>query len=349
MLDVHSEPIRLVEYHDIQNAAGKPESPSVRYTALSYCWGNDDQSQQQLLTTKENLPDRLVGITEQQLTPVLRDAVLATRLLSIRYLWVDSLCILQGDRQDWENQSAKMEEIYRNACVTVATPVSGSCGQGFRHTTRKKLYISFRSLLNPDVCGRFSMGYLGCNIDRRTSRLNYNHIYMTNVESSRWASRGWTFQEMLMSTRLLLFGPAEIFFRCDENTSCLWGHWEEGYSFRFHEGLDRFEWFSILRGYGDLYQGFSCPTDILPALSGIATLFCKRMQYLNDDYVAGLWKDTLFAGLAWHISDIRPVKQRSLPELIASLESPAMNLSPSWAWPGRGVWNSLMRLTPKNH
>lgn len=199
LLDVHSEPIRLVDYHDIQKAARKLEPPSVRYTALSYCWGKKDQSQQQLLTTKENLPGGLVGITEQQLTPVLRDAVLATRLLSVRYLWVDSLCILQGDRRDWEHQSAKMDEIYRNTYVTIATPVSGSCGQGFRHATRKKLYISFRSLRNPDVRGWFSVRYLSCNISRRDYPIDYSDIDLADVDSSRWASRGWTFQEKIMS------------------------------------------------------------------------------------------------------------------------------------------------------
>lgn len=60
------------------------------------------------------------------------------------------------------------------------------------------------------------------------------------------------------------------------------------------------------------------------------------MQYLNDDYVAGLWKDILFAGLARTIEDTRPLKQRSLPELLRCLESPAVYLSPSWAWPGKG-------------
>jgi hypothetical protein len=314
----------------------KMEPPSVRYTALSYCWGNKDQSQQQLLTTKENLPDRLLGITEQQLTPVLRDAVLATRLLSIRYLWVDSLCILQDDRRDWEHQSAKMDEIYRNAYVTIATPVSGFCGQGFRHATRKKLYISFRSLLNLDVRGWFSVRYLSCNIGRRSYPMHYYDIYHADVTSSRWASLGWTFQENIMSTRLLLFGPAEIFFRCGETTSYLCGHREESLSFKFHERLDRPDWYWILQSYSELYQGLSRSADILPALSGTATAFSRQMQYLNDDYVAGLWKDTLFAGLAWMIADARPLKQRSLPELLGCLESPAIYLSPSWAWPGKG-------------
>jgi hypothetical protein len=139
-----------------------------------------------------------------------------------------------------------------------------------------------------------------------------------------------------MSTWLLLFGPAEIFFRCGRTISYLCGHRDEQLEFNFHGRLDRSDWYWTLQEYSPLYQEFSHSADILPALSGIATTFSRQMQYLNDDYVAGLWKDTLFAGLAWTIEDTRPLKQRSLPELLICLESPAVYLSPSWAWPGKG-------------
>ena len=92
------------------------------------------QSRQQPLATMANLSDRLAGIPDQDLSPVIRDAIMATRKLAIRYLWVDALCILQGDWLDWERQSVKTADVYRNAYCTIATPASAHCGQSFRYS-----------------------------------------------------------------------------------------------------------------------------------------------------------------------------------------------------------------------
>ena len=54
-----------------------------------------------------------------------------TRVLQVRYLWIDSLCIIQTDRSDWERESARMADVYRNAYLTIAASNSKSDTVGF--------------------------------------------------------------------------------------------------------------------------------------------------------------------------------------------------------------------------
>src|SRR5207248_2982479 len=70
------------------------------------------------------------------LPPTFRDAIAVTRTLRVRYLWIDSLCIIQDDRDDWAKESPKMGLIYTNAILTIAASAArdSSCGL-FSHRT----------------------------------------------------------------------------------------------------------------------------------------------------------------------------------------------------------------------
>ena len=86
------------------------------YIALSHCWGNSKP----FLTTHETLEDMQDGFLPEQAPPTFRDAITVTRKLGVRYLWVDSLCIIQGDTKDWERESSRMGGVYRGAYLTIA-------------------------------------------------------------------------------------------------------------------------------------------------------------------------------------------------------------------------------------
>jgi len=64
-----------------------------KYITLSHCWGPLPH----FTTTSHNLADRLHGIRLADLPKTFRDAVAITRALGVRYLWIDSLCIIQDD------------------------------------------------------------------------------------------------------------------------------------------------------------------------------------------------------------------------------------------------------------
>jgi hypothetical protein len=80
------------------------------YIALSHCWGRSPP----FITTRDNLDDMKRGIPIEKLPATFKDAIFVSHAVGIRYLWIDSLCIVQGDREDWERESSRMGEIYRD-------------------------------------------------------------------------------------------------------------------------------------------------------------------------------------------------------------------------------------------
>ncbi|KAN0089660.1 HET domain containing protein [Hyaloscypha variabilis] len=86
------------------------------YIALSHCWGKTPI----VRTTKAALARRKQGIDISLLPPAFQDAIVITRRLDVRYLWIDSLCIIQDDPLDWQTESARMSTIYQQALLTIS-------------------------------------------------------------------------------------------------------------------------------------------------------------------------------------------------------------------------------------
>jgi hypothetical protein len=101
-----------------------------RYNCLSYCWGQG----MTLKTTQETLDLHKARIPWQSLPKTFQDAIEFTRRLGVRYIWIDSLCIIQHDKEDWERESAKMYEVYRKSYLTLAATSSANAEGGcFTH------------------------------------------------------------------------------------------------------------------------------------------------------------------------------------------------------------------------
>jgi hypothetical protein len=77
-----------------------PPGSGTQYAALSYCWGTKEEAEHQLTTTSSTLERHCDRIAFDDMTPVIQDAVTAARELSIHYLWIDALCIIQDDVND---------------------------------------------------------------------------------------------------------------------------------------------------------------------------------------------------------------------------------------------------------
>jgi len=116
----------------------------TKYAALSYCWGPDEDSKLQLKTSASTLRDRMKGIPVASMSPVMRDSVEVCRALSIRHLWIDSVCIIQGDTVDWDRESQVMGKIFMNSHVTICAVASASCMEGFLHRQPQRFPIQFR-------------------------------------------------------------------------------------------------------------------------------------------------------------------------------------------------------------
>ncbi|KAK4667357.1 hypothetical protein QC763_0056500 [Podospora pseudopauciseta] len=146
LLDVQGTELRLVAREEAFTAAQIP-----KYAALSYCWGStDDDARAQITLTQGSLVQHRLGIGFKRLPLSVQDAVAMTRALSLRYLWVDALCISQDDPADWDRQCVDMHKIYGNAFITLCAASSQSCRQRFlQPKPEHRILMPYRSSFAP--------------------------------------------------------------------------------------------------------------------------------------------------------------------------------------------------------
>lgn len=116
--------VRLVSLTDLDK-----QGISGRYMTLSHCWGTGSDIQLASITTKATLASRRQIIEISDLQKTFQDAIHVTRRLGIRYLWIDSLCIVQDDEEDVDLGCQDMSEIYSYSYCTIAASDSIN-GQG---------------------------------------------------------------------------------------------------------------------------------------------------------------------------------------------------------------------------
>lgn len=109
----------LINTSDSDDATRK----GLRYACLSWCWGK--------------VPPLVITKNQQHMPPfeglpaTFRDTLTVSRELQLRYIWIDALCIIQDDLEDWQKECARMADIYRNGAVTIAARDSADCTAGF--------------------------------------------------------------------------------------------------------------------------------------------------------------------------------------------------------------------------
>jgi hypothetical protein len=107
--------------------------PGTSYLALSYCWG----TRSIFSTTRENFSDHLENIPWSMLPTTFQHAIEITRSLGYKYIWIDSVCIIQHDAEDFANQSRQMGDIYSNAILVIAADLARSVHEGI-HRQRQR-------------------------------------------------------------------------------------------------------------------------------------------------------------------------------------------------------------------
>ncbi|KLP04887.1 tol protein [Fusarium fujikuroi] len=293
------------------------EHDAGRYVALSYCWGEMPQ----FTTTRSTLQERKDGILVASLPKTHQDAIQITQMLGVRYLWIDSICICQGDKEDWERESAKMLSVYANSYLTIAASNGKDSHEGLFNEIPAIKYVQI-DLVFGNLQGQalafslplqeesFSTGCL-MKDNRPTFPLFVDYITLPKEPLSR---RGWTLQERVLSHRTLHYSSRQMLFECNEAF-----RGEDGLFFqaRFdtihQKGSERDaaaidhesehstykdallkSWYRLVQLYGQRH--LSVPSDKLPAISGLASIFAER---LGDQYLAGLWRSDLMVGLCW--------------------------------------------------
>jgi hypothetical protein len=156
--------------------------PSTPYACLSYVWGRQ-------IDVESDFPD-----IPPCLPKTIEDALHVALRLDIPYLWVDRYCINQNNDSEKFHLITKMDAIYRGATITVVAASGQDPHRGLPG-------------INGTPCReqiRYGAGS-GLSVLRNLNVDLYDTI---------WSTRAWTYQELELSRRLLVFTEVQMYFQC---------------------------------------------------------------------------------------------------------------------------------------
>lgn len=194
LLNIDEDLLGSVKLIDTLSLAHRPN-----YAALSHCWG----TRKLLTTTNGTIMSHRQGITISNLPQSFQDAITICRRLKINYIWIDSLCIVQDDEEDWDIESAKMGAIYKFSYVTIAASRAENSWEGFLHQP---------CAISND---RASSGRTMYCEPREGFILGYRKFSPLEADShSPLRARGWVMQERYLSPRTIAFTDEGILWSC---------------------------------------------------------------------------------------------------------------------------------------
>ncbi|KAK8120171.1 HET-domain-containing protein [Apiospora kogelbergensis] len=318
-VDSRGKGVKLVNTDDL------PAGTS--YAALSHVWGNPQTTPPFLVTTSSNLSPMMEMVQLESLPQTFQDAVEVTRALDLRYIWIDSLCIVQDSSEDWKHEAPRMAKIYSNAYVTIVGTSATSAHDGFLKRAVPNIPPARVPYSIPSR-GSFETGF--CYMQAKYSSCLYHEPSM-DLEGALWNTRGWTFQERILSRRLVHFTKSLVFVEC-------WSaDWSEDNRVPGSLHINRMPWLGgrsssgecsedpadLLRSWYNIVEAYTrrsltVEKDKLVALAGVIERISKMTGFTN---VAGLWIDDFADGLLWYMPSKELRRRR--------LEHPQ---GPSWSW-----------------
>jgi hypothetical protein len=156
------------------------------------------------LDSPEKLKAWKISLPVQELAKNFQDAIRITSGLGFKYLWIDSICIIQGNELDWEKESARMGYVYANATCTISATASDNA-QGGCFFSRKP--FKSECILGVDF-------FSSLVATPASSQWGPREIFETKVEKAPLTTRAWTFQERILSKRVLHFSKGVLLFEC---------------------------------------------------------------------------------------------------------------------------------------
>lgn len=304
------------------------------YITVSHCWGNINI----LTTRRQNLKRHKEYIDLQLLPKTFQDSIDITHRLGIRYLWIDSLCIVQDDPDDWAQESSKMASIYQNSYLTIAATAAKDGSEGLfkpRDVDTFCVEISEPQSSDQSVTLRARRGR------KHTCLQSMGPEDGRGEDSEPLMERAWVYQERLLSRRFLHFASDEMIWECRQTSDCECGLlyrdsptrlileeqgqrdvsllsnrsvFEELASGKGREtGVETQRWYQLITTYASL--NITKDEDRLPAFSGIASTIVNA-----QDYMAGIRKNHTVEDLLWvTVSSTNPRRSQSY-------------LAPTWSW-----------------
>ncbi|KAL5318152.1 hypothetical protein ACEPPN_013211 [Leptodophora sp. 'Broadleaf-Isolate-01'] len=300
------------------------------YATLSHCWGGSSP----LKTTLSELKERETPIPLDTMPRTFHDAVIITRKLGIRHLWIDSLCIIQDSPEDWKTQASLMGKVYKYGMLNIAANIGRGCDEGIfspRESSPNQVKLPFKSMKQS----------ISSHMYVRPGNWRYFRPSIMG-EDSTISARGWVLQESVLSPRTLHYSKQQMLWECEHLTfaeACILPiSFNQTYQGQLLATLDSnkmmrpaslfrngspqerraaiyFAWLSVVQNY--TRRSLTFQSDIFAALGGVASEFQAE---LRDRYLAGLFEGDLLTSLLWQSASPASAKRRTTPS------------APSWTW-----------------
>ncbi|OAL44435.1 HET-domain-containing protein, partial [Pyrenochaeta sp. DS3sAY3a] len=255
--------------------------PDAEYLSLSHTWGVEE-----FFTLKKKNEDELMRDIPITLLPQsFQDAIYVTGALKHRYLWIDSLCIIQDDPDDWRKECMRMADVYKNAVLNLSASWVSSNKNGFLVNQRSNNPVPV--LVNKD-----------CPEEN-----------LVISEDSPWESvwsgplftRAWVLQEQILAPRAVHFTENQIHWECEDlyaNEVIPLGV-PTVETRGIHEDPASLYpiWMQIIEEFSS--RRITVDSDRLPALDGLASEFAQGLEVAKSTFIYGLWRNDLPRQLLW--------------------------------------------------
>ncbi|KAH7068982.1 heterokaryon incompatibility protein-domain-containing protein [Paraphoma chrysanthemicola] len=329
----------FARFIDIKNRCLVEQSPGCKFAALSYTWGSCQQFQLKKDQLAELKEPHALSTVWNDLSKVVVDSIAACERLKIPFLWIDTLCIVDDDATEKHTQIAKMDQIYSSAYITLIAAAGTDANAGLPRVTKQ--------------------------VARKTRKLSVDNFdYQlanawdwdsSDVDKSAWSTRGWTFQELVLSRRVLAFTPTEVFFYCSRGFQAESMHQRSGsnYESRFGAAILRmcnsvkpqppgtvtYSILSVRQNYETVHwkllnnylgRQLSYDTDILDAFSGVLN---AEGATIGPSFW-GLPYTILARALFWDTNNVSIIQPGQHYFKSSEFSMARRDGFPSWSWTG---------------
>ena len=321
--------LNLLDQNYIRVVETTPNNIKGPYLTLSHCWG---KATLLTLTREEEARLKGPGAHMTELPKNFQEAIVVARFIGLQYIWIDSLCICQGKGGDFETEGQLMHKVYRYSYCNIAiADSSDSRGGIFRD---RDPYSIIPPKLSTDTSSKLGEG---------TWRILPSDLWTSSLLGSKIYTRGWVFQERMLSPRILHFANSQIFWDCCtlsatetlpsglphtlDALASTDRHWrgriqsvsypQKSVVVGANDGSMETFWKTSVANYTNC--DLTNQEDKTFAIWSIAKLV---RDVLDEDYGGGMWEFGLEEQLAWQ------VKTSSADMRLVELES----RWPSWTW-----------------
>ncbi|KAI1078688.1 HET-domain-containing protein [Whalleya microplaca] len=275
---------RLVRGSDIE---------ATSYVTLSHCWGKSRHTQ----LFKDNIACFQEKQPESDLPKTYRQAMRVALSLGVQYIWIDSLCIIQDEDDDWTDQSSSMGLIYHNACCNIAA-TWGADGNAGCFSRRGPPHMKPDKSTTVTVSGGHGL---------KEYMVHNEFTYTTDITTAPLNRRGWVVQERYLARKQLSFAKSQVHWECLQLSASedfprgIPKHMLDRFMTSAKPSLNsveekerRWNWSNLVKLYSAC--ALTRSTDKTAALAGLAS---QMKNATNDMYLAGLWKKHLESQLLW--------------------------------------------------